>query len=290
MSSSRGMTPTITGHTKVYGVVGDPVSHSLSPVLWNAAFRSLRIDAVYVPFRVRKERLPEALKGLSSVGVQGVNVTLPHKQSASELCDTLLPPAEIIGAVNTVRFETSGVLAGANTDALGMCQLFSDVKIDGPVTLLGAGGAAKAILWSLSQRKATMIYWSNRTAIRLVCPMHFSDSLLQTVPWGSIPLKEAMVGSSLIINATSLGWRSEDTLPQLANVLGPQKTYIDLNYNPASRLLAAARASGAKVIDGIELLILQGAASFNFLTHLEPPLNAMRKSMKFLLLEERISG
>lgn len=285
--SDRKVSLPITGRTKVYGVVGDPVSHSLSPLFWNAAFRKLGMDAVYVPFRVPAGHLPEAMRGLGSLGIGGLNITLPHKEAAFRLCTKLRPPADLIGAVNTVWWGEAGELSGGNTDAQGMYQLLQDLDLSGAVTLLGAGGAAKAVLWSLSQSKTTMIYWANRTSSRLVCPWNIPTPV-RPVPWDSDDMKDAMDRSSIIINATTLGWQPEDQLPILARVLGPTKTFIDLNYHPASRLLQAARTAGARVIDGGELLVRQGAVAFSWLTGLEAPLVAMRRSLRARIRPPRV--
>ncbi len=271
----------ITGRTHVYGVLGDPVSHSLSPVFWNAALRAVGLDAVYVPFAVPAGRLPTALAGLQALGVRGVNVTLPYKEAAAAACTVLEPPAAEIGAVNTLRFDADGAIHGSNTDALGMVDLLSTFDDPpGKVVLLGAGGAAKAVLWSLFQAGATMVYWSNRTASRLVSPWDSERTRVRPVPWASESLKDAMVDSTLIINATSLGWGAEDHLPWLAQGLGPRQRYLDLTYNPSSPLLRDARASGARVTDGLDLLVRQGAAAFTRLTGQPAPLAVMRRALR----------
>lgn len=314
--------PDITGQTALYGVLGDPVSHSLSPVIWNAAFLALGLDAVYVPFHVPTGRLAEALAGLDALGVRGVNVTLPHKEGAARLCTVLEPPADDLRAVNTIRFGPNGVRHGANTDGPAMYRLLTDLwhpagegtplcglqrgcraalpgvqreslptsyrsggkgrpaVPPGPVVLLGAGGAARAVLWSLFQAGATVIYWTNRTAHRLVCPWSAERTQVRLVPWESQALKDAMVESTLIINATSLGWRAEDRLPVLSAALGPRQTWLDLVYHPGSPLQQTARSVGARVIDGLDLLLGQGAAAFTLLTGHPAPLAAMRRALR----------
>ncbi|NLI79856.1 MAG: shikimate dehydrogenase [Candidatus Riflebacteria bacterium] len=314
--------PDITGQTALYGVLGDPVSHSLSPVFWNAGFRALGLDAVYVPFHVPAGRLAEALAGLGALGVRGVNVTLPHKEAAARLCTTLEPPADDLQAVNTIRLGPDGALHGANTDGPAMYRLLTSLwhpvgkgaplplaergyraalrggeggtlptssrsvgkgipaVPPGPVLLLGAGGAARAVLWSLFQAGATVIYWANRTAHRLVCPWSAERTQVRPVPWESQALNEVMVESTLIINATSLGWRAEDRLPVLTAAPGPGQTWLDLVYHPASPLQQAARAAGARVIDGLDLLLGQGAAAFTLLTGHPAPLAAMRRALR----------
>ncbi|RCK80280.1 MAG: Shikimate 5-dehydrogenase I alpha [Candidatus Ozemobacter sibiricus] len=234
-----------------------------------------------MPFPVPAGRLSTALAGLQASGVRGVNVTLPHKEAAAAACTALEAPADQIGAVNTVRFAADGTMHGYNTDALGMIDLLA--TFDRPpdkVVLLGAGGAAKAVLWSLFQAGATVVYWSNRTGSRLVSPWGSDRTRVQPVPWASESLKDAMVDSTLIINATSLGWRAEDRLPWLGQTLSPRSTYLDLNYHPSSRLLLDARANGARVIDGLALLVRQGAAAFTLLTGMPAPLSVMRRALR----------
>ena len=270
---------TISGKTSVYGIIGDPISHSLSPVFWNAAFSALSMDAVYVPFRVDPSRLKQAFDGLSAANVLAINVTKPFKEGVCGFVSELIPPAEALQAVNTIQFLEKGKTRGFNTDAHAFLSLFRELKTVSRVILLGAGGAAKSLLWGLCQSGVDVVYWTNRTLSRLNYSPLPTRTKIEMVKWGDVEMLQAMEKSSVIINATTLGWSADDRLQPLEKALNKEKTYIDLNYGEKSQLISIAKKSGAHVIDGFEFLIRQGMEAFHRLTGRPAPEQVIRESL-----------
>ncbi|HNW35809.1 MAG TPA: shikimate dehydrogenase [Candidatus Ozemobacteraceae bacterium] len=273
----------ITARTRLFGLLGDPVDHSLSPVIWNAAFAATRMNAVYLAFRVPPPELEIALRGLKAAGVSGLNVTRPHKEEAFRLCTSLRGAAAEIGAVNTIWFPNTEEIAGANTDADAFYDLLQTLPEAERVLLLGAGGAARAVLWALCQRETPVVYWTNRTGNRLKTPFPTGHTQVISTPWEDRALSDAVHRADIIVNATSLGWHDNDRLDVLNEIDGAGTLYIDMNYGTPSRLLRSAREAGARIIDGSELLIRQGAAAFSLVTGQKAPEGAMRSAMTNLI-------
>ncbi|HEY9071204.1 MAG TPA: shikimate dehydrogenase [Candidatus Ozemobacteraceae bacterium] len=273
----------ITPHTRLYGLLGDPVDHSLSPAIWNAAFRADGTNAVYLALRVSPSNLEAALRGLQAVGAAGLNVTRPHKESAFRLCTSPRGAAVAIRAVNTLWFPDSGGIAGANTDAEGFLELLNMLPRPSQAVLLGAGGAALAVLWSLCQRETPVVYWANRSRDRLKTPFPTGTTRIIPTSWEESPLSDVLRRADMIVNATSLGWHPDDRLDALNELNGARTVYIDMNYAPSSRLLHAARTAGARVVDGTELLIRQGVAAYALLTGRPAPEGAMRQAVATLI-------
>ena len=277
--------PEITGKTKLCGVMGDPVEHSVSPAIHNAAFRALGLPYAYVPFHVRKGDLTAALSGVRALNIRGVNITIPHKVAILPLLDEIDPLAKQIGAVN-VLLNDSGRLIGYNTDAEGFLHVLSGHGIEPQgknVVVLGAGGAARAICFALALRGAALTIL-NRTAARAqAC----AEDIAKTF---SLPVKAleltpenvsaALGRASLLVNATSVGMLpAAGATPVERELLGTHLTVMDIIYNPhQSTLLREAELSGARTINGLEMLIWQGALAFEKWTGRQPPLNVMRKA------------
>lgn len=277
----------ITGAAHVYGIIGGPSCRSLSPIFWNAAFVELKINAVYVPFRVKPESLFEAVVGFREAGIKGGNVTTPHKEAIVKHCANLRSAAAEVGAINVFGFTDAGEMWGDNTDASAMISLISELGPPEKACVIGAGGAAKAILWSLCQTGAKVVYWLNRSPHK---PCEFFNGYsteFELCGLSTSVLTGAVTQSDMVINATTLGWNPDDRLKGLSESLNSNKIYIDLNYSPVSRLLDDARSSGAKVLDGLELLIRQGGESFRLLTGLTPPWNLMKSVLNEYLPEFR---
>ena len=264
----------IDGASQVFAIIGDPVSHSLSPVFWNRAFAFCGIDAVYVPFRVCRSDLTEAITGLKALGIKGINVTSPHKHAAALFCDTLYSPADEIKAVNCMKFCDDGRIEGWNTDTTGFLKILERLGRPGTGLVMGSGGAAAAASQALllSGARVFQIARSFSEAI----DSERSDSL-KRLPWNEKNFEQAIEESDIIINATPLGWHKDDFVAELKEFLSKSKFYVDFNYAPASSLVATARNIGCRVIDGRELLLEQGLESFRLLTGQAAPEPVLRK-------------
>lgn len=279
----------ITAKTQMVGVIGWPVSHSVSPAMHNAAFAALGLDWCYLPLPVPVEphtRIGEAVRGLLALGLRGANVTVPHKQAVLDHLDWLTPAAQAIGAVNTIRVEADGQLSGDNTDARGFIADLHEhgVELAGKRALVvGAGGSARAIVYGLAEAGCQSLAIFNRTAekahdlamdIRTVFPFcRFSGHP------GFDDLAVMASEADLVVNCTSLGMTPNvDGLPWLEEVaFRPEQTVYDLVYNPPqTRLLHKATADGAHAINGLGMLIWQGALAFERWTGQMPPVDVMR--------------
>ena len=282
----------ITGKTKICGLIGDPVEHSMSPVMHNTAYKKLGLDYVYLPFRVEPEQLEAAVDGLRALNVCGFNVTIPHKVTVIPLLDGLDPIAEKIGAVNTV-VNTDGELRGYNTDAAGFLRALLDggVEPDGKnVVVIGAGGAARAVTYILAERDINLailnrreeLDWAEDIAELLVedfsKPVHVLELLDEC-------LAEVMPEADILVNATSVGMSPhDDKSPVPAKFLRKDLAVFDVVYNPIdTRLLTEARAAGASTISGIDMLVWQGALAFEKWTGREAPIGLMKKEASKML-------
>jgi len=283
VSRVAGSLPRLTGRTRVFGIIGHPVSHSISPIIQNAAFRVLGLDAVYVPFPIAPERLAEALLGLAAAGVQGLNVTLPHKQTVIPLCAALTAEARAIGAVNTLRATPEGWLA-TNTDGTGFIVSLAEELGWAPggkhALMLGAGGAARAVGWHLLKGGLTRLTIANRSRER-------AESLARQLrgdPGGTVDVAplDALAGLApgLLVNTTSVGMHDGRSPVELARV-GVREALIDIVYAPpVTPLLEQAAALGLPHTNGMGMLLYQGAAAFRFFTGEEPPVAAMRAALE----------
>jgi shikimate dehydrogenase len=278
----------IQGTTKVVGLLGWPVAHSVSPQMHNAAFAALGLDWCYIPLPAPPEALADAVRGVRALGLRGANVTVPHKEAVIPLVDALAPEARAIGAVNTLVVREDGRLEGHNTDALGVRAALeaAGCPVEGVRALvLGAGGAARAAAYALLQGGAEVQVLARRPAQAEA----LARDLEQAFPGGRIvpgpllpqALPRAAQEAHLLVQATPVGmwphgdgslWPEEDPLP-------PHLWVFDLVYRPArTRLLRQAEASGARTIEGAWMLIHQAAASFRLWTGVEPPLDAMAEA------------
>ncbi|WP_456397898.1 shikimate dehydrogenase [Desulfurobacterium sp.] len=270
----------ITGKTDVYGIFGFPVKHSLSPLMQTAAFHALGIDAVYVPFEVNPDNLKDAVTGLRAMNVKGINVTVPLKERIVPLLDKVDEAAAFLGAVNTVKNE-DGVLNGYNTDGDGLVDSLEEegVDINGKtILIMGAGGSGKAVAFALLKRGAGKIIIANRTVEKAE---FLAERLKSYGKVEAVSLKEVenlLEKVELIVNSTSLGMKNSD--PPLFNyaLIPPSVTVVDIIYKPfKTKLLVAAEKKGAKVINGLGMLVHQGARAFRIWTGHEPPIDVMKK-------------
>lgn len=276
----------IKGDTQVLAVIGHPIAHSLSPVMHNAAFQALGMNCVYIPCHVRPEQLKNGIKGIRAFNFKGVNVTIPHKQAVLGELDEIFGDSRLSGSVNTI-INRNGKLYGTSTDGTGLVRSLKEeggFEVGGKnVLLLGAGGSAAAIIYSLIAAEVRTITILNRTIKNavslsrkvlddsgfLVNTVEFS--LLNTLLWDEI---------DLVINATSIGLKDEDSIvPQ--EFLHPGLFVYDLVYRIGTNtnLVDQAVKAGCRVLSGLSLLLYQGAESFRLWFEMDPPLEEMRRAL-----------
>ena len=285
----------ISGTTRICGLIGDPIEHTMSPAMQNAAFKKKGIDFLYVPFRVRKEELGRAIEGMRALHIKGLNVTIPHKVAAIRFLDELDPLAEKIGAVNTIVNE-DGVLTGYNTDATGFLQalLENGIEPEGKnVLVLGAGGASRAISLILADSGARLtilnrlqeLDWAEELAGRI---SQIFKREVKALELNRKNLTSTLKKTDILVNATSVGMTPDiEQTPVASNLLKPEITVFDIVYNPIkTRLLKEAEAAGAKTISGVEMLVWQGALAFEKWTGLKAPVDLMRKETVRLLQQD----
>lgn len=269
--------PWPTSRTRFAGVIGWPVEHSLSPAMHNAALRALGLDWAYLAFPIHPDQLEQAVRGLFAAGCAGLSVTIPHKQAVRGCCDEVTPAAEAIGAANTLVPLAGGRVRGDNTDAEGFLRALDEaapVDLDGaPVLVIGAGGAARAIAFALAGRGARLMV-ANRTPVRVA-------GLGEPVGFTRDEIDQAAAGAALVVNATSLGMGTDELPGELpVQSLGPDTVAYDIVYRrEPTPWLRAAAARGARTVDGLGMLLHQGAAAFAQWTGTEPPLHAMRQGL-----------
>jgi len=263
----------LRGTTELFGVVGFPVKHSLSPVFQNAAFSHMGLDAVYVPFEIRPENLKDGIRGLMLAGVKGLNVTLPHKEAVLELADEKSQEVVEIGSANTLKLS-EGRIEAYNTDWIGFLKAAREITdLKGKkVLLLGAGGASRAVLYALKKGGAQTFLW-NRTrekGVRLA--QEFGATVVDV-------LEDVLEEVQVVVNATSSGLREED--PPLFDYqkLREDHVVVDLIYRETP-LIRVAKEKGCRFQTGLPMLLYQGAESFRIWTGCEPPLKVMRLSLK----------
>jgi shikimate dehydrogenase len=279
------MASNISGNTKICAIIGDPVEHTMSPAMHNAAFQEKRLDYVYIPFRVKTEQLKQAVAGLKALNIRDFNVTIPHKVAVIPLLDKLDPLAEKIGAVNTVVNE-NGKLKGYNTDVEGFLQALTEhgFKPEGKkIIILGAGGASRAISYILAQAGAYLTILNRQQELdwavdiaRLI-NTNFKREV-KVLELGHLP--EVLTGADLLVNATSVGMSpNANVSPVHAKLLKGVPLIFDIVYNPIqTKLLKDAAAAGAKTIRGVDMLVWQGVAAFEKWTGKKAPVGLMRQT------------
>jgi len=284
----------IDGATQLVTLLGDPVAHSLSPLIHNAAFRAQGTNAVYVASRVTAQALPAAVNGLRAMGFRGANVTIPHKQAVRELLDEVSPRADAVGAVNTIvhtaSSEGASTLCGDNTDVAGFLaplEPYAD-RLHGTAALVfGAGGAARAVVYALlttyAPARLTLAVRTPAKAEPLVTDFAELDAhgALDVVPMRDAG--PALRASTLVVNATPLGMHPDvDRTPwNDATDFAEAHIVYDLVYNPTTtRLLREADAHGATALGGLDMLIGQAAAAFEQWTEQPMPEDAVRDALQ----------
>ncbi|MFC2022012.1 shikimate dehydrogenase [Chloroflexota bacterium] len=286
----------ISGKTRLCGLIGDPVEHTMSPVMHNAAFRKMGIDYLYLPFRVKKEELGKAIEGMRALNIKGLNVTIPHKVAALQFMDKLDHLAEKIGAVNTI-VNDNGVLTGYNTDASGFLQALLERGIEPEgknVVILGAGGASRAVSFILADKDSHLVIlnrlleldWAKELASRI--SQTFAKEV-EALELNRENLASVLGKAAILVNATSVGMSPNiEETPVTSDLLRPDIIVFDIVYNPIkTRLLREAEAAGAKTISGVDMLIWQGALAFEKWTGRKAPVELMREeTIKLLQTDE----
>jgi shikimate dehydrogenase len=254
--------------TALAGVLGFPVGHSRSPAMMNAAFAELGLDWRYVRLPAPPDQVAEIVPALPGSGFRGANVTTPHKLAAHDAADELTPAARAIGAVNTLSFE-SGAIVGDNTDAGGLIAAIGEDLQGRTALVLGAGGAGRAAVWALREAGADVAIW-NRTADR-------AKELATELGVRHTAVPEQ---ADVLVNATSVGMRGEDLASELGLDRLEPRTVADLVYGREPTALARwAESRGARVVDGLEVLVRQGALSFERWTGRPAPVDMMRRAL-----------
>lgn len=310
----------VNGKTRVVGIIGDPIDHSRSPQMHNAAFNHLKLNMVYVPFHVKPESVGKAIKGMKALGIIGLNVTVPHKIEVMKYLDEISPDASAIGAVNTIYIKDNRLI-GDNTDGHGFVKSLADdegITVAGKdVVILGSGGSARAIGCFLVKKGGVKrLIFCNRTASRAKKIAKEMAILIQpqnmVVAGGGIPdevwttylsqpdrVKRLDVGrgidsraeiihADIIINTTSVGMRQDDPLLIDPAWIREGQIVCDVIYSPLQTLLLQEAAKrGARVINGLGMLIHQGALSFEMWTGCPAPVDVMRKAVENIMVQHK---
>jgi 3-dehydroquinate dehydratase/shikimate dehydrogenase len=274
----------IGSDTRVFGVIADPIGHSLSPLIHNAAFKALGLDCVYVPFRVPQSDLQQFLADCPDLGVAGLSVTIPHKEAVVARCHKVEGSVRGIGAVNTLVFRDNRTVLGYNTDYRAAMESLTQVlgvdaedgQLRGVTALvLGAGGVSKAIAFGLARRGA-QVFLASRTRAR-------AEQLAKVIGGQAVDwLGRHVVKASVLINGTPIGMHPNvDDTPYDAQRLRPGCVVFDTVYNPEQTLLIkSARQAGCRVITGVDMFIRQAALQFQHFTGHQPPTELMREELK----------
>ena len=263
----------LTGATRLAAVIGDPIRHSRSPAIHNAAFAAAGLDWAFVAFEVPSGRGRDAVVAMRSLGLGGLSVTMPHKQDAAWACDELTPDAATLGAVNTVVADDRGRLLGMSTDGEGFLRSVREHDVDpvaGPALVLGAGGAARAIALAMAHAGAPVTVAARR--------LDAAESAAGMVAGVDATTLDACDPGAfaLVVNATPLGMHEEAPAIDPTR-LNPSQFVVDIVYQPMETpLLAAARARGIPCANGLGMLVHQAALAFELWTGVDAPLDAMR--------------
>ena len=271
------------GSTKTYCIIGDPIHHSLSPAMQNAAFAALSLNCTYIAFRVQRGELKESIESLRSINIAGFNVTVPHKTEVIKYLDELDATAKNATAVNTVN-NIEGIFRGYNTDIYGFIEPLHKRQVDFrgmQVLLFGAGGVARAVVAALAQEHGiTKVVIANRDMQRARELANIGSSL--GLKCEVLPLDRAQDVSSLcdlIVNATPLGMNNEPSVIDYQHINKGSIVY-DIVYRPlVTELIENAKFAQASVVYGYEMLIEQGAKAFEIWTGLPSPRDAMKKNL-----------
>ena len=267
----------VDAQTRLTGIIGWPVGHSLSPAMHNAAFAALGLNWAYLAFPVAPDRVPEAVRGLAAAGCAGLNVTIPHKQAVMDACSAVSEAARAIGAANTLIPDGDGGFRADNTDAEGFLRALDEAGAGDAagrdVFMIGAGGAARAVAYAVQSRGGRLRV-ANRTPER-------AAALGEVVPFTRAAMDAAAAEADLVVNSSSLGMGVDGVPAELPlEGIGPDQVVNDLVYRPGGTpWLSAAGDRGARTVDGLGMLLHQGAAAFERWTGVPGPVAVMRAAL-----------
>lgn len=279
--------PNISGKARVCGIIGEPVEHTMSPVMHNVAFSELGLDYIYLPFLVKKESLKEAIEGMKALNIRGLSVTQPHKVEVMKLLDKIDPLAEKMGTVNTI-VNDNGILTGSNTDADGFLRGLLERGIEPAgknIAVLGAGGASRAVSFILADRGANLVI------LNRLLELHWAESLAERIS-DNFDVKvdameltrhnlEIVLGEAdILVNTTSVGMSPDiDKTVVDYDLLKSGLVVYDVIYNPIkTRLLIEAEKAGAVIISGLDMLVYQGVIAFEKWTGQKAPVEVMKEA------------
>ena len=268
--------------SKTFAVIGDPISHSLSPNIHSAAFRELNLDCVYIGYRIPKDELEEGIEGLKKIKIEGFNVTIPHKIRIMKYLDKIDESCSLIGAANTI-VNVDGNLKGYNTDMDGFLEPFKKKGLEiknSKILLLGAGGAARAIVAGFAKEKAKSITIANRTIENAEELSEFAGKIgLASDVLKIENVKDTAKNYDIIVNATSVGLKNEQSIISLDGI--NEKTIVyDIVYMPMNTdFIKKAKENNAIIIYGYEMLLGQATRAFEIWHNMEAPYNAMKKAL-----------
>ena len=286
------MIDSISGKTKICALIGDPVEHTMSPAIHNAAFSEMGLDYAYVAFPVKAEEVPAAIAGMKALNMRGLSVTMPHKVAVIPLLDKLDPLAEKIGAINTI-VNDNGILTGYNTDATGFLQAMLERGVEPKgknIAIMGAGGASRAVSFILADRGAELVIlnrlleldWAVKLARKI--SQAFGKNV-EALELNEDNLAKTLENTDILVNTTSVGMIPDiDKTPVPSGLLKSDLIVYDVIYNPVkTRLLKDAEAAGATIISGVDMLVWQGVQAFEKWTGQTPPFDIMNaEAMKLL--------
>ncbi|WP_461832561.1 shikimate dehydrogenase [Aquifex sp.] len=267
----------INSSTEVYGVIGYPIKHSLSPLFQNALLRWAGVNGVYLAFEVKPEELKQAIEGFKALNVKGINVTVPHKEGVMNFLEEIDPIAEEIGAVNTVKFE-NGKAKGFNTDWIGFIKALKMLvpEIRGKkVLVLGAGGASRAVIYGLIKEGASVLLWNRTRKKAEILADRFKLEVVNSP-------EDAVKDSEIIVNTTSVGLKDEDPPLFDYSLITSSHIVVDIIYRE-TKLIKRAKEVGAKYQNGLPMLLWQGIEAFCIWNGCMPPYNVALRAVKGFL-------
>ncbi len=274
----------ITASTSVAAVIGDPVKHSLSPVIHNVGFQSLGIDWVYVAYEVKAGQAQAALDAMRTFGLRGISVTMPHKSDVADLVDTVSIAAQALKSVNTIEVAPDGHLVGHSTDGDGLVSSLSAQGVDvtsKSILILGAGGAARSVIDALQRHGCLKIFIANRSLARAQAAQVLAPDISRPIALNDLATLVSTISSvDIVINATSVGMSGNSAhsskSPLLADLITPQHTVVDLIYHPIqTELLRNAQQRGAQTVNGLGMLVHQAALQQQIWTGFMPSVSDM---------------